>query len=106
MVSKFKRKAKASLLKNKSKLNNSSWHTPSYTSFQLDEERDEDYTTNAVGHNIKNDGGGDITNEREGEGLSIADEKANNDTTTESGSDTEAMWRSVYDMTQNAATIL
>ena len=107
MVSKFKRKAKGgSLLKNKSKLNNSSWHTPSYTSFQLDEERDEDYNINAVGHNIKNEyGGGDITSEREGEGLSsIGYEKAN-DMTTESD-DTEAMWRSVYDMTQKAATIL
>ena len=101
MVSKFKRKAS---LKNKSKLNNSSWHSPSsYTSFQVDEERDEDYNINVVGHNIKNDGGGDITNEREG--LSIADKKANNGTTTESD-DTESMWRSVYDMIQKAATIL
>jgi hypothetical protein len=108
MVSKFKRKAKGMGFNNKSKLNNSSWHSPSsYTSFQLDEERDEDYTTNAaVGHNIKNDGGGDdITSEREGEGLSIADEKANNGTTTEPD-DTESMWRSVYDMIQKAATIL
>ena len=104
MVSKFKRKAKGM---NKSKLNNSSWHTPSpsYTSFQLDEERDEDYTTNAAVGHIKNGyGGGDVTSEREGEGRSIADEKANS--TTESGSDTESMWRSVYDMTQKAATIL